>query len=1129
MATSVVSAMLVAGMAMPSLAVNSATEVRYSEKYLSSPAIAIDLKSGERDLSREELATLVSDRYNTTLVSVADEDGSTVTSGNVGTDYEARLGNGKYAKVVLYGDLNSDGIVDLRDANILYQTYTSKATLREVLAKAGDLTADGAIDLRDANRAYNYYTRSDSAIVADLDKLPEQEVLVSGEFVVTPVDQYVNNINVDEFKTTLSMKQLDTAKKAQIYCVNEDGTLGNLVTTSPAIIPIPAYTSQMSLPDMNLTSIVDAKDGIYKFRLVEVSDSGNKIGTLADFTLDARTNAWKTLSIVGLKGNRPSSSTGSVSLSVVSEDEFVKAYYVEKERSNVDTKVTPNPQDTEFEKDGKMNSAKSVEMKDNRIEEAPISDLKEDTAYDVWFRFEDKYGNVTDVRGRSALIPWEKDTATTIAPTIVNATMTNFDTVKTTDKVELKWEVAEGESISGETFCVVIYKDGKAIAQKTGVSGTSTTLDQFSLDITPNTALKPTLDEGEYYFEVYAEGNNKKLPSATIKSNTSKVTRLNAVDANSIKFDVDKYNKSQITWSASSSSADTIKDYKIELYAYNSGTKDYTDLLSISPNTTTETKYEELATMAPNTLYKAKVTTEASGDKLSVISSEEAVSKEFFKVYTPVLTSDVPTSTSAKFQITARPVSGITPSSYNVKVFLVNPDDPAGLFDGKLIEDTSLAQDVTVKSDGTFEVKGLKESTKYEIRLFATVDGIEGASEYSSTISTTAPMPVITGKHVVADNTVNTKSGEIAKTADGISLDGIEYKTADYPAELAEIQAIVDALVDGDEITYTTNKVSVKLGSFGNSTSARDRDLGTTLGNRDIEITNGRYSQTVSGTIKGTATINGNDQSLDITGLTTSGNGVIKINEGSTIKGATKVVVVANEGASPVNFMDKELKVNVSVDTTVDVTAPVKIAAEPNNNITINSASSNAVNVVVDGDGTDTNSQTGKIDIVANGGVTVTANSLALYANINVNVTSGTAATVDLTGTNLLGAQTVTVTNTSTTSSNITVKAKAAKVAPFVITSAIDIKEYKNADVATISSSVTGLSNADTDIQAANLAKLNEYLKSFESIYGTEYDGVTTKYSAKLKAKGNDVEISIGKTVDAAGQQKSVTIDGLKK
>ena len=142
------------------------------------------------------------------------------------------------------------------------------------------------------------------------------------------------------------------------------------------------------------------------------------------------------------------------------------------------------------------------------------------------------------------------------------------------------------------------------------------------------------------------------------------------------------------------------------------------------------------------------------------------------------------------------------------------------------------------------------------------------------------------------------------------------------------------------------------------------------------------------------------------------------------------------------------------------------------------------------------------------------------------------AATVDLSGTNLLGAQTVTVTNTTSKGKYITVKAKAAQAAPFAITSAIDIKEYKDTDVATISSYVTGLANSDADVQAANLARLNAYLRTFTSLYGTEYDGTTTKYSAKLtlvSANSNDVTLTIGKTVDARGQQKSVTIDGLKK
>ncbi len=1022
-------------------------------------------------------------------------------------DYYTVDGSNDQKHVVVYGDVDKDGNVDIDDV-----TYASRMSVglepdaTNLQKEAADSKNDGNIDIDDVTRLARFGVGLEEYAV---DPVPqaEQTPEEKGDFKVTPVDQYVNNMNVKNFKTTLDMKPLEEAKTAAIYLV-KDG-----VIQEPAVMKnftIPAYTSKMSLADMNLIGKVDTVDGEYTFRLVEMSGN-TKVGTLAEFTVEAHTKALTGLSLVGVKGQRPSSSAGSVSFAIKGEDKVVKAYYKFVERTAGPTKKSTAPALNEVY----SNSSKDTyfTVNENRVDDAPVAGLAEEKAYDVYFVLEDEYGNVDDeVRTKSALIPWEKADETTVAPTIINATITDVATVDAVNEVELKWELEEGEELGSNKFTVVLYKDGKAIAEKKGITALSTTLDQF------DPTNKAPLEAGTYHFEVYGEGSGKVLPSATFTSNKTTVTKLNAVNADSIKFDVDKYNKSVLSWDASTSPAGDVKDYKIDVNAYNPSTKAYDTSASIGGSPTTETKLENLG-IAENTLYKANVTTEAKGDKLSIVNSDESISKEFFKVCKPG--TPVAGSNSVTLKISSREVSGITPSSYKVKVFLYNTDDPDGLFDGRLKEDASLAQDVTVASDGTFEVKGLKPETKYVVRLYATVNGIEGVSEYSEPVTTKLEIPTITEKKVVSGTT--TKAGEIAKTTNGISVDGKEYKTADYPAELAEIKAIVDTLVNGDVFTYTSDAITLKLGALATSTDGRSRNLLATLGNRDLYIENGSYSQTVNGTVGGNVIISGNNESLDITGLTSKKE--IKINAGSTIKGAKEVVVVANEGASPVNFMDKKLKVNVSTDTTMDLTKPVEITATPSNNITLNSTSTAALNVVVNGDGTDTNTQSGKLDITATGNVTVTAESLAFSADITANVTNGT---VDLSGTNLSGAQNVTITNTTTGAK--TVKVKAAEAAPFEITRAIDIKEHNVNEYDTLKTAIPAFVNAtNNDEKAANIAKLNEYLSKFTTLYGTTYAGAT-KYGAQItKATGNVVTISLKKTADDRGNQVAVDIDGLQK
>ncbi len=894
--------------------------------------------------------------------------------------------------------------------------------------------------------------------------------------------------------------------------VNDDGTLGSVISTSPSTITIPANTSKIDLPKMNLSRVI-TQDKVYKFRLVEMSGN-TKVGTLAEFKLDARTNAMKDTKLVGLKGNRPASSTGTVSFSVKSEDNIVKAYYLKKANSAATSSSSAPSNVSEF---GDLKEAKYIQITNNKVVEAPIlltdETTYEDKTFDVYFILEDEYGNVsTSVLSEKALIPWEKDGATTLAPTIVDAKITDVATVNKLSDVQLTWKLAEGETIGSNKFTVVLYRDGKAIEEKTGIAVLSTTLDTF---------VSSPLTAGTYYFEVYGEGSGNKLPSATFKSNETTVSKLDAVNADNIKLDVDKYNNSVLTWDASTSPAEDVKGYNVDLYGYDISNKDYTNKVQLTSGSPVEdTKIEGISSMTDNVLYKAYVTTKATGDKLSVVDSDEVKSKEFFKVYTPAI-EGIAGSDSATFKITSREVSGMTPT-YRVKVFLYNTNDPDGLFDGKYKEVSKLTQDVTVKADGTFDVKGLQPGTKYVIRLYATVNGIEGVSGYSAEFDTRLAMPTIENKTVVADN-VTTKVGEIAKTTNGISVDGKEYKTAEYPAELAEIKNIVDNLVVGDILTYTSDVVTVKLCAL--DTGSRVRALGTTIGNRDLYLEGGNFSQRITGNVGGNIIISGNNESLDITGLTSQKE--IKINAGSTIKGATKVVIMANEGASPVNFMDKKIKINVSTDTTIDVSSNVTISATPSNNIILNSEDTNGLNIIVNGDGTDTNAQSGKLDITAKGNVTVTANSLAFSADITVNVTDGT---VDLSGSNLSGAQNVTITNTTTGAK--TIKVKTADITPFEIKTAIDIKEYNISDISkansVLSKAVTGLYDVDPDKKAENLAKLNAYLSKFTTLYGTTYGG-TTKYGAKiLEAKGNIVTISLNKTVDDRGNQVSVNIEGLK-
>jgi len=60
---------------------------------------------------------------------------------------------------VQYGDVNGDGMVDLRDATLIMQYYTKLVDLSELAISVADVNGDGIIDLRDATLIMQYYTK----------------------------------------------------------------------------------------------------------------------------------------------------------------------------------------------------------------------------------------------------------------------------------------------------------------------------------------------------------------------------------------------------------------------------------------------------------------------------------------------------------------------------------------------------------------------------------------------------------------------------------------------------------------------------------------------------------------------------------------------------------------------------------------------------------------------------------------------------------------------------------------------------------------------------------------------------------------------------------------------------------
>ena len=79
-----------------------------------------------------------------------------ITTNEIGTDYEIRVGSDIY-KIVVLGDLTGDGEISLGDVSALYNHYRNNKLLNGIYKKAGLLTGNENVTLGDVSKLYNFY------------------------------------------------------------------------------------------------------------------------------------------------------------------------------------------------------------------------------------------------------------------------------------------------------------------------------------------------------------------------------------------------------------------------------------------------------------------------------------------------------------------------------------------------------------------------------------------------------------------------------------------------------------------------------------------------------------------------------------------------------------------------------------------------------------------------------------------------------------------------------------------------------------------------------------------------------------------------------------------------------------
>jgi hypothetical protein len=65
----------------------------------------------------------------------------------------------------LPGDLNGDGIVDVKDVSMIIRYYRRLVELDETQLAAADVTGDGLVDVKDVSKMIRYYRRLIDSLV----------------------------------------------------------------------------------------------------------------------------------------------------------------------------------------------------------------------------------------------------------------------------------------------------------------------------------------------------------------------------------------------------------------------------------------------------------------------------------------------------------------------------------------------------------------------------------------------------------------------------------------------------------------------------------------------------------------------------------------------------------------------------------------------------------------------------------------------------------------------------------------------------------------------------------------------------------------------------------------------------
>ena len=883
--------------------------------------------------------------------------------------------NGQEYTVVIYGDVDGNGKINGTDALVLEKHITGIEKIDAVQQEAADVANNAKLNGTDSLNIKKYVVGLTDEIINTLPE-KEEEVINSNYEIQVNENGMVNRQTATNTKLKINVaKTLDKAATYAVYAKTADGEAVQVGT-----VTVPAHTDYLET-NVNLSGLEDGKVTI---TFVEDKTVVAKVEAEKNIVEPVATN---------VTTKRTSTKQATLSLEKCGESDIVKVHYL----------VQPIDEAT---KTDVADLKETINVSNNKVEnETVATELETAKAYKVTYALENTYGSVSDIE----TVVITSDAADIKAEEKVEK-ITNPDLSKT-DSAVFTWDAK-----SGKTYAVTLYKDGNPVKAVEVTEG--------RVDFTAD------MDEvGTYQIAVFVKGDDKGLETSSsevTKSDEVKVTNLAALT--NLKVENQKDNKVKISWDNSNKKED-FGTYQIDLYTVNEKGEEIKNTTITAPE---NDKNEVTFTISPNTMYLVKAKVVAKEGQIAVLDSEEAQTKEFYKVSAPVISANTDIGTN---YVTL----GITPIqinnkevSYSVKVYDVKTDNDAT--EARYTLKTT--QKVEVE-DGKMTVTGLEQNKTYAFKVIATVDGNEVESVYSAEVKTLMEIKdLIVG---TPEEASKENSGKVAVDGTNIIINGKTLSRGNYSGvtsdKIDKEYKIIEALENGDKVTINedASAITVELDGVASAKVALRDFSAIDLSKTTISIKSNNFDKTIKGNFKAIELTGTEETSYTLTDANAE---KITLNNGIEVSG-DKVYTVKANATVTINSIkvgtEKEIEID-AMGANLDLDA-----GKEANNLVFENKTDNAV-ITFHGLGDNTSEQTGTITMKSNGGsIAVKSDKVNISSKLDIQVNSGD---IDISEESVTGEKNISIAKDA----NTTIKAIAKTKAPVTLTN-IEAKDYTDEEI----------------------------------------------------------------------------------